>query len=110
MLRDGEAAPTKLWTALRRLHDVGGTKTAKLLARKRPALIPIYDSVLEEQLGPWNEHWDRYCGAFESADLDLAVRLAALRARAGVDHITLLGVLNALTWRIGKGHDLRVGV
>lgn len=30
-----------LWHELRKLHNVGATKTAKLIARKRPRLVPV---------------------------------------------------------------------
>ncbi|WP_368245607.1 DUF6308 family protein [Janibacter sp. Y6] len=44
--RDLEEQNRPLWSAVRKLHDVGVTRTSKLLARKRPNLIPIYDSVI----------------------------------------------------------------
>lgn len=41
----------KLWYEIRAFTNVGRTKTSKLLARKRPRLIPIYDSVVAKALG-----------------------------------------------------------
>jgi hypothetical protein len=49
LLENGSA--WKLWDQLRNFSDVGRTKTSKLMARKRPRLIPIYDSVVAEALG-----------------------------------------------------------
>lgn len=44
-ITDDWPAPV-LYRAVRELPKVGRTKTSKLLARKRPALIPIWDSVI----------------------------------------------------------------
>lgn len=46
------AAATQLWSQVMELPGVGSTKAGKLLARKRPHLLPIYDSVVAEFLGP----------------------------------------------------------
>ena len=45
-----DAAHT-LWKEVHSLRDVGDTKTSKLLARKRPRLIPVQDSVTWSALG-----------------------------------------------------------
>lgn len=46
----GHTAGSELWVALRKLPGVGPTKTSKLLARKRPALVPITDRIIDEYL------------------------------------------------------------
>nr|WP_156388697.1 DUF6308 family protein [Nocardioides sp. Root151] len=54
-------AGTKLWKELTSLPDVGATMASKLLARKRPRLRPIYDSVVADVIGSkqlWN-HCER---------------------------------------------------
>jgi len=40
----------QLYRALRRIHGFGPTRVSKLLARKRPKLLPIRDSIVNEQL------------------------------------------------------------
>ena len=45
-------AADRLWRALMGLPGVGPTKAGKLLARKRPALLPIYDDVIGTFLSP----------------------------------------------------------
>jgi len=40
----------QLYRALRRIHGLGPTRVSKLLARKRPELLPIRDSIVNEQL------------------------------------------------------------
>lgn len=48
----------KLFEAIAAIHDVGPTRASKLLARKRPHLIPIWDGIVEEFLRPEKyEHW-----------------------------------------------------
>lgn len=37
---------TRLYTALRAIHGIGSTRAHKLIARKRPRLHPVYDSVV----------------------------------------------------------------
>jgi hypothetical protein len=47
------AAADALWSAaVKALPGVGPTNAGKLLARKRPHLVPIYDRVIEAFLGP----------------------------------------------------------
>lgn len=49
---DELGAANELWESLNALPGVGPTKAGKLLARKRPLLIPIYDEVVETFLRP----------------------------------------------------------
>jgi hypothetical protein len=42
---------SQLWTEVRHRCGVGPTTTSKLLARKRPHLLPVIDSVVRRQLG-----------------------------------------------------------
>ncbi len=51
LLLDESGPAWRLWAELRQFSGVGRTKTSKLMARKRPRLIPIYDSVVAEALG-----------------------------------------------------------
>ncbi len=49
---DSYRAADMLWRALMGLPGVGPTKAGKLLARKRPALLPIFDDVIGTFLAP----------------------------------------------------------
>jgi hypothetical protein len=71
---------------------LGPVAAGKLLARKRPQLIPIYDSHVRSVLnrdhirGTW---WrDLRCQLLN--DQDLVCELESVRARAGVGHLSLL--------------------
>ena len=62
------------------------------LARKRPHLIPVYDSHVKDVLGrPVNDRWwwrDLRCQL--AKDEVLVGELESVRARAGVGHLSLL--------------------
>jgi len=46
-----------LYWALRELHNVGRTRASKLMARKRPRLIPVVDSVIIGALNLGDDSW-----------------------------------------------------
>lgn len=101
---NGRTPGDALWQELRSLDGVGPTIASKLIARKRPALIPVHDSVIESQLGPSMGHWQRFAAIFD--DEPIRDALSALRSAADADHASLLRVLDALLWRDGSGHGL----
>lgn len=85
-----------LWAAVRRLPGVGPTKTSKLLARKRPRLIPIVDSVIRKALPLGQDSWE----SLRSALRDEHVRMSIEHVRpAGVGpNVSTLRLLDAATW------------
>lgn len=48
---DALDAATEVWEQLRNLPGIDWVIAGKLLARKRPRLIPVYDSVVQRELG-----------------------------------------------------------
>lgn len=67
----------EMWQALIKLHGVGPTKAGKLMARKRPLLIPIYDEVISDFLSPWTDDlWKDLRSTL--TDVDLRNRVDAL--------------------------------
>ena len=96
----------ELWHLLRgikpRLHRsrLGPVAAGKLLARKRPHLIPVYDSHVKKVLGrPRNDQtwWsDLRCQLVRD---DAFVReLESVRARAGAGHLSLLRTFDVMCW------------
>jgi hypothetical protein len=69
------AAADEMWQALVALPGVGPTKAGKLMARKRPHLIPIYDEVVGDFLRPWTDDFWK----------DLRAALADEELRSRVD-------------------------
>jgi hypothetical protein len=102
-----------LWWLLRRHHGVGATTASKIMARKRPALIPIYDSVVGKATGFPNADgtWRAWHHAF-ATDRAFTSRLRSLREAAGLDRVSLLRILDVTLWmhgRHGANEPERVG-
>ncbi len=96
----------KLWQSLRDVHGIGSTGAAKLLARKRPRLLPVYDSVIKkvfERPSPDRTFWSDVHHALRTDDHSLATHLEATRTLAGLDKdITALRILDTAAWLHGK--------
>jgi hypothetical protein len=114
------AANTVSWPVLRRLFDgfadisgVGFAKATKALHPKRPALIPILDSVVQRYLGDDDPGADAAFGERALAlvrgykrDLDRnrVVMRAVRRELAGRGHrLTEVRILDLLIWSAGTG-------
>jgi hypothetical protein len=80
---------------------IGRMTSLKLLARKRPHLIPCYDIVVARVLGkPRNPHLCLH--AWFHDDPKRAIALTEIRAEiGGVDDISLLRCLDAAVWMHG---------
>lgn len=90
-----------LWREVRRSH-MGTTMVSKLLARKRPGLLPVIDGFIRKQLTHGNNRTDFYKSMWRvmsDRELDLPGHLQSVRNAA----------LNATgDQRIGRLSDLRV--
>lgn len=108
------------WTLWQGLHDIkppqGGNRlgrvaAGKLLARKRPHLVPVYDSRVEEVLGRAEVHgtwWSDLRCQF-THDQALVDELESVRGRAGVHYVSLLRTFDIMCWMFwehqhGSGH------
>lgn len=102
--KDGPA--WKLWQAIRDIKPrpedrrIGAVAAGKLLARKRPHLLPVYDSCVKKILKrprTDNSWWhDLRCQLIN--DPDLIRQLQSVRARAGANHMSLLRVFDVMCW------------
>lgn len=103
---DRDSAAWKLWDLLLKYKQIGPTRVSKLMAVKRPELLPIYDSVILRVLGG-------YTGSFWLAmreamlDQSLRRRLHEMRADAGRTHLSLLRALDILLWMHGTSPSER---
>jgi hypothetical protein len=107
-----EGGPSReLWKLL---HDIkppldrsrlGPVAAGKLLARKRPHLIPVYDSYVERVLGRTRTHgtwWsDLRCRLTKDAALVSELESVRTRAGAGAAHLSLLRVFDIMCWMLG---------
>lgn len=107
-LADEEGPFDSSWPAwalenrLRTVPGIGLTIATKLIARKRPRLYPIWDTVVVEVLGTQAKHLNSIHAALH-ADPELRLRLTRARSVAGLpEHISELRVLDVLAWMQGK--------
>ncbi|MGO1239805.1 MAG: DUF6308 family protein [Cellulosimicrobium funkei] len=87
-------APGRLWKTLRDIHGIGWVTAGKLLARKRPRLVPVYDTVVATAESLGHGH-----GAPRAHDRALHRHLVSLRDEAGIgDDISALRVFDVVVW------------
>lgn len=81
-------------------NRIGPIAAGKLLARKRPHLVPVYDRRVESVLDRTHIHgtwWhDLRCQLIN--DPALVPHLQAVRSRAGANHMSLLRVFDVMCW------------
>lgn len=106
---DSGSPADQLWDLVRQRQNpwkVGPTTASKVLARKRPHLIPIYDSVVAAETGLPHSgpQWKRWFDAFQGDEgKAFADRLRSIRAQAGLPHLSLLRILDIVLWMNGRG-------
>jgi hypothetical protein len=89
----------QLWDILMEQHNIGITKCSKLLAAKRPRLVPIWDSVVDKVFGKSDDHWRDMRLALSSAE-DRAL-IAEATANAP-NHVSLLRRLDVVIWMLNR--------
>lgn len=94
-----------LYDRLRAIESFGYVRTSKLLAFKRPHLIPIRDTVVEHALGAANKRrwWAPMVNAWREPALRTAV--TELRRRCGTAvpaYVTDLRLLDVVLWTAGR--------
>ncbi|MGD8151040.1 DUF6308 family protein [Ornithinimicrobium sp. Y1694] len=99
-----------LYRELMTLPGIGETRATKLLARKRPLLVPIVDSVLvREVFRGRDQHWAPLHQALRAHERALWNHLVDLRSRAGIpEAVSPLRVFDVLAWMDGTGNSDRV--
>jgi hypothetical protein len=105
------------WELWQLLHDIkprpqdrnrlGPVAAGKLLARKRPHLIPVYDSHVKKVLGrPRNDQtWWRDLRCLVTKDDALVSELKAVRTKAGAAHLSLLRIFDIMCWMSGGSQE-----
>jgi hypothetical protein len=93
----------QLWDLLRAYRrpsvpGTGPTVTSKILARKRPRLIPIYDSVVAQQLGlrDHRDYWREYHCLLRNEKLVALLEWAS--AEVELCDVSLLRAFDVLLW------------
>lgn len=103
-----DSAATELWHVLRGRDTgrwgVGQTIASKIMARKRPHLIPIYDSVVAPLMGLKNadNQWKAWHLTFIE-NPGLPQRLQLIRDRSGIEEpLADLRIMDIILWMYGK--------
>ncbi|QOW00163.1 DUF6308 family protein [Rhodococcus pyridinivorans] len=104
---EDEMTPTspvwQLEEALRTVPSVGRTTASKLIARKRPRLYPIYDTVVADVLRTERAYLEPTRSALRADGRRLHTRLLAIRDTAGLEStISAVRVLDMIAWMHGK--------
>ncbi|HSB85866.1 MAG TPA: DUF6308 family protein [Ilumatobacteraceae bacterium] len=87
----------QLWTLLDGILPRRNVAKSKLFARKRPALIPIHDSVVAGALGNPTQWWRPWWETLTTRN-DIVDRLEEIRADATAGHLSLLRVADIVIW------------
>lgn len=94
-----------LWAELKAIDGSGWVTAGKLLARKWPRLIPVYDRVLRDafHLSSGDGWWSSLRDVLR-ADPTLVDEIVALRASAGLDDtISVLRIIDVAVWMKDQG-------
>jgi hypothetical protein len=87
------------WRRLKEQKGVGAVIAGKILARKRPRLLPVWDQVLWCQFGRPEAVWKQLQNALSADDGILRKELGGLRDRAALPaEISLIRVLDVVLW------------
>lgn len=79
---------------------IGWVIAGKLLARKRPKLIPVYDTIVRCQFGEPEQVWLKLHSELIANDGELRTALVEIRATVGIDdQVSTLRVLDIVLWR-----------
>jgi hypothetical protein len=107
LLADGGSADIA-WSLLERPRNMGWVTAGKLLARKRPRLVPVYDNVVRCAFGRPAKPWKWLHARFTEDGGVLAEHLVAARDAAGVEPtVSPLRVLDVLVWMRHRPVHLR---
>ncbi|GIG93061.1 DUF6308 family protein [Plantactinospora endophytica] len=92
----------RLYQELLEVPGVGRTTASKLLARKRPRLLPVWDTETAKVTGARSKHWEPLRLALRADGKVLHRRLLRLRDLAGLpSQVSALRVFDVICWREG---------
>lgn len=100
------SAATELWSLLVRFPGIGFVTAGKLLARKRPRLIPVLDRVVRRTLEhPGTGYWRDLRHHLRADDRRLQGFLTGVLRDAGLDgQVSAIRAFDVLVWLTGKDH------
>jgi hypothetical protein len=99
---DEYIALTDLYEMIRAIPGMGKVRTSKLLASKRPALVPIRDRHVEAILGAGDTWWEPWRQLLRHPDITALVERATPGANDRATNATLLRRLDVILWKEAK--------
>ncbi len=104
---DGVIEPSwpawRAWQLLKDVPHVDWVIAGKLMARKRPKLIPVYDTIVRNKVGAPDSYWESLRRALGADDRALYNRLVRLRTTAGIgEDISAIRVFDIVVWMLGR--------
>jgi Family of unknown function (DUF6308) len=104
LIEDGGPAGG-VWRLLEGQYGVGWVTAGKLLARKRPSLIPVYDDIVRCAFGQPQNIWKALHEALRQADGIFRITPEDLMKRAGIPvKVTPLRALDVALWMRHRSH------
>ncbi|GAB6898747.1 DUF6308 family protein [Kineosporia succinea] len=103
LLTADRSALVRLWRALRAYPGIGRTVASKLMARKRPSLVPMWDAVVAREFGLRESggYWWAMRDALRRDDLWR--RAGDLVAENGLEQrVSPLRAVDVVTWMHGR--------
>ena len=89
----------RLWRLFHSEPGIGWVTAGKLLARKRPHLIPVYDSVVRTATGGSDTYWQPLARALAADGRWLQGHLGHLRSMSGIgEDISTIRVFDVIVW------------
>ncbi|WP_239770356.1 DUF6308 family protein [Streptomyces sp. CL12-4] len=105
VVADGSPAD-RAWSLLCEQHGVNWVIAGKVLARKRPRLLPVYDRVVRCAVGRPPSFWFALHAALREDDAALHRRLLELRQAAGLpETVSALRVCDVAVWMNHRAVD-----
>jgi hypothetical protein len=100
LVDDWNSDAAKAWKVLNGIRDVGWVTASKLLSRKRPHLIPVYDRVVKAALRPKSkDFWIPLRNGLQAHEGRAVSRLLEIRQAANLDEShSLLRILDVAVW------------
>lgn len=96
------------WELLNGQPGVAWVKAGKLLARKRPHLLAVYDDVV--RCGAPDHFWSSLRNTLRADGRAFQDELEGLRTRAGLDGLSVLRVFDVAMWRSHEQEHRQKGI
>jgi hypothetical protein len=96
----GEDSPAwELWGLMSTYEGLGDADISKILARKRPRLLPVQDPSVDEMLGHEGDYWAALRHYLRLDNRRPAIWLRDVRAAAGIgEDVSEIRVFDILVW------------